>query len=72
MTTLNLLHKIDKKLAVLEAVTRTHTLEADKQFIEIKEDLRQVKVNLDRTRVRVAGMAGAVSILVSLGAKWLL
>ena len=72
MTTLNLLHKIDKKLAVLEAVTRNHTLEADKQFIEIKEDLRQVKLNLDRTRIRVAGMAGVVSILVSIGAKWLL
>jgi len=64
-----LLHKIDKRLAVLEALSKAHALETDQQFKEIKEDLTQVKTEVNKLKVKVAGVATVASLVVSFALK---
>lgn len=64
-----LLHKIDKRLAVLEALSKAHALETDEQFKEIKQDLTQVKTEVGKLKVKVAGVATIASLIVSFALK---
>ena len=64
-----LLHKIDKRLAVLEALSKAHALETDEQFKEIKQDLTQVKTEVGKLKIKVAGVATIASLIVSFALK---
>ena len=64
-----LLHKIDKRLAVLEALSKAHALETDEQFKEIKQDLTLVKTEVSKLKVKVAGVATIASLIVSFALK---
>jgi hypothetical protein len=59
-----LLHDIDKRLAVLEVLQREHS--------EHMEDrLDKIERHLDKLRLRVAGIATAVAGVVAGAAKYL-
>jgi len=64
-----LLHKIDKRLAVLEALNKAHSLETDKQFYDLKQDLNQVKAEVGKLKIKVAGVATIASLVVSFALK---
>jgi hypothetical protein len=59
-----LFHNIDKRLAVIEALSEAHAAETDKQMTEIKKDLHQMREEISRLKVRVAGISASVSIVV--------
>lgn len=61
MQTDDLLHNIDKRLAVLEAITKEHSSLAEKNFISLREDSEEIKSELSKLRMRVAGIAGGIS-----------
>jgi len=66
-----LLHKIDKRLAVLEALSKAHAMETDEQFKEIKSDLVLVKTEVGKLKIKVAGVAAVASLFVSFALnKW--
>lgn len=60
---LDLLHDIDKRLAVLEQMSLHHTAETQKQLSNIQQELSKLKV-------RVAGIAGTISIVLGAVFKW--
>jgi hypothetical protein len=60
----DLFHNIDKRLAVIEALSEAHALETDRQMQEIKKDLHQVREEVSRLKIRVAGISAGVSVIV--------
>lgn len=64
-----LLHKIDKRLAVLEALSKEHAAETDQQLKELKNDLVEVKAEVGKLKIKVAGVATVASLLVSIALK---
>lgn len=65
-----LLHNIDKRLAVIEALSEAHALETEKQMTEIKKDLDTLREEVSRLKIRVAGISTSVSIIVGLVFKY--
>lgn len=64
-----LLHKIDKRLAVLEALSKSHAAETEEQFKEIKTDLHEMKNEVSKLKIKVAGVATVASLFVSIALK---
>ena len=58
------LHDIDKKLAVLHALTTSHMERTDK-------DLQELKVAVKGMQIRVYGIAMSISILIGGVTLWL-
>lgn len=67
----DLLIKIDKRLAILEAITNEHSKFAEKEFIEVKRDIKQLSDQMVLLRVRVAGIAASVAFIVAGVVQWL-
>lgn len=65
-----LFHNIDKRLAVIEALSEAHALETDRQMNEIRKDLHQMREEVSRLKIRVAGISTGVSILVGVVFKY--
>lgn len=65
-----LLHNIDKRLAVIEALSEAHATETEKQMTEIKKDLDILRDEVSRLKIRVAGISTSVSIVVGLVFKY--
>jgi len=61
-----LFHNIDKRLAVIEALSEAHAIETERQMLEIKKDLHQMREEVSRLKIRVAGISSGVSILVGI------
>lgn len=61
-----LFHNIDKRLAVIEALSEAHALETDRQMAEIRKDLHQMREEVSRLKIRVAGISSGVSLLVGI------
>lgn len=59
-----LFHNIDKRLAVIEALSEAHALETERQMRELKVDLEKMRDEVSRLKIRVAGISTGVSILV--------
>lgn len=66
----NLFHNIDKRLAVIEALSEAHALETERQMKDIKYDLDRMREEVSRLKIRVAGISSGVSILVGLLFKY--
>lgn len=60
----SLFHNIDKRLAVIEALSEAHAIETNRQMEEIKIDLEKMREEVSRLKVRVAGISASVSIVV--------
>lgn len=69
MRTDQLLHKIDKRLAVLEALSKEHSAETEEQLRELKLDLTEVKAEVGKLKIKVAGVATIASLCVSFALK---
>lgn len=65
-----LIYSIDKKLAVIEALSEAHTIETSRQLEEIKNDVSQLRDEVSRLKVRVAGISASVSIVVGVFFKF--
>jgi hypothetical protein len=61
-----LFHNIDKRLAVIEALSEAHAIETERQMNDIKKDLHQMREEVSRLKIRVAGISSGVSLLVGL------
>ena len=70
MPTEHLLHNIDKRLAVLEALTKEHTASADQNFKSLRSDSEMIRLELAKLKVRVATVAGGISVGVALIAQF--
>ena len=66
MTLEQLFHNIDKRLAVIEALSEAHTIETSRQLDELKQDMAKIKDEVSRLKVRVAGISASVSLVVGL------
>lgn len=60
----SLFHNIDKRLAVIEALSEAHSLETERQMLDIKNDLHKMREEVGRLKIRVAGISASVSIIV--------
>ena len=60
----SLFHNIDKRLAVIEALSEAHAVETNRQMEEIKIDLEKMREEVSRLKVRVSGISASVSIVV--------
>lgn len=65
-----LFHNIDKRLAVIEALSEAHALETERQMRELKVDLEKMRDEVSRLKIRVAGISTGVSILVGVVFKY--
>ncbi|NDG29313.1 hypothetical protein EB118_04320 [bacterium] len=65
-----LFHNIDKRLAVIEALSEAHAIETTKQTEEIKRDLQQMREEVSRLKVRIAGVSTSVSIIIGIVFKY--
>ena len=70
MTLEGLFHNIDKRLAVIEALSEAHAIETERQMREIKKDLDKMREEVSRLKIRVAGISTGVSILVGVLFKY--
>ena len=61
-----LFHNIDKRLAVIEALSEAHAIETGRQMEDIKKDLHQMREEVSRLKIRVASISSGVSLLVGL------
>lgn len=64
-----LLHKIDKRLAILEALSKKHATETDEQLQQLKIDLSEVKHEVGHLKIKVAGVASVASFIISIALK---
>lgn len=62
----DMLHSIDKKLAVLEAISKAHTSKNDEQFGEIRKDIHKIQEELSKLKIRVATISSGVSLIIGL------
>jgi len=70
MTLEQLFHNIDKRLAVIEALSEAHTIETSRQLDELKQDMAKIKDEVSRLKVRVAGISASISLVVGLVFKF--
>ena len=66
-----LLHNIDKRLAVLEALGEEHAEATSKQLTAITSKLEQMQGEVGKLKVKVAGIAAITGILMSGVGQWL-
>jgi len=64
-----LLHKIDKRLAVLEAISKEHAIETEEQLRELKSDVAAVKTEVGYLKIKIAGVASVASFIISIALK---
>ncbi len=65
-----LFHNIDKRLAVIEALSEAHTIETSRQLDELKYDISKIKDEVGKLKIRVAGAAASISIITGLVFKF--
>jgi hypothetical protein len=70
MTLEQLFHNIDKRLAVIEALSEAHTLETSRQLDELKTDVSKIRDEVGKLKVRVAGISASVSLVVGIVLKF--
>lgn len=70
MTLEQLFHNIDKRLAVIEALSEAHTLETSRQLDELKSDMLRIRDEVSKLKVRVAGISASVSLVVGMLLKF--
>lgn len=70
MTLEHLFHNIDKRLAVIEALSEAHTIETSRQLDELKSDMHKLKEEVSKLKVRVAGISASVSLIVGVVYKY--
>lgn len=57
------LHLLDKRLAVLEALSKAEAQQAAAHRSEMKEALAEIKKSVDLIKIRVAGFSAGISIV---------
>jgi hypothetical protein len=65
-TSTKALHNLDKRLAVLEAISTHEAGEAAAHRHEMKENLAEIKKSIDLIKIRVAGFSAGISIVAFL------
>jgi len=70
MTLEQLFHNIDKRLAVIEALSEAHTIETSRQLDELKSDMLRIRDEVSKLKVRVAGISASVSLVVGMVIKF--
>lgn len=70
MTLEQLFHNIDKRLAVIEALSEAHTIETSRQLDELKSDMLRIREEVSKLKVRVAGISASVSLVVGMILKF--
>ena len=65
MGTPELLHEIDKKLAVLETLSQTHALSTDVKFDHLEKQLDELTKEVSKLKLKVAGVASGISVFVA-------
>lgn len=65
-----LFYNIDKRLAVIEALSEAHSHETSKQLDELKQDMAKVREEVSKLKIRVAGISASVSMVVGLLLKF--
>lgn len=65
-----LLHDIDKRLAVIEAVNHQHARQTEEQFEHLEQQLDEVQKELGKLKFKIAGVASTVSAVIAAGASW--
>jgi hypothetical protein len=65
-----LLHDIDKRLAVLEAMNKQHAKDTLLEMHDLSKDIKAIRNDVDNMKIKVAGSAGAISIIVGVVFKW--
>jgi len=70
MTLEQLFHNIDKRLAVIEALSEAHTIETSRQLDELKSDMLRIRDEVSKLKVRVAGISASVSLVVGILLKF--
>jgi len=64
-----LFHNIDKRLAVIEALSEAHTIDTSRQLDELKQDVHKVREEVGKLKIRVAGIASTISLVIALAFK---
>jgi len=64
-----LFHNIDKRLAVIEALSEAHTIDTSRQLDELKQDVHKVREEVGKLKIRVAGIASTSSLVIALAFK---
>lgn len=59
----DLLHDVDKRLAVVEALAKSEAASNKLHREDVKEQLTDIKKSVDSLKIRVAGFSAGVSIL---------
>ena len=65
-----LFHNIDKRLAVIEALSEAHTIDTSRQLDELKHDVLKVREEVGKLKIRVAGIASTISLVIALAFKY--
>ena len=66
-----LLHEIDKRLAVLEAMNKQHARQTDEQFEHLEKHLDEVAKEVGKLKFKVYGVASTISALIAGALQWL-
>lgn len=59
-----LFYNIDKRLAVIEALSEAHTIDTSRQLDELKEDISVMREEVSKLKMRVAGISTGISLVV--------
>lgn len=65
-----LFHNIDKRLAVIEALSEAHTIDTSRQLDDLKQDVLKVRDEVGKLKIRVAGIASTISLVIALAFKF--
>jgi hypothetical protein len=65
-----LFHNIDKRLAVIEALSEAHTIDTSRQLDELKQDVLKVREEVGKLKIRVAGIASTISLVIAIAFKY--
>lgn len=59
----NLLHDVDKRLAVVEALTKSEAANNQLHREDMKEQLTEIKQAVDSLKIRVAGFSAGTAVI---------
>lgn len=65
-----LFHNIDKRLAVIEALSEAHTIDTSRQLDDLKQDVLKVREEVGKLKIRVAGIASTISLVIAIAFKY--
>lgn len=68
---LEVLHAIDKRLAVLEAMSEQHSLLMEVRLKELKSDVKKLMLEMVTLKIRVAGISAVISMIITGAISWL-